>query len=144
MWKLFIRNKFVEFGNLLYSIKESIRDIFTDIGYFFMSGDWKYIVYLVGGITGVYFALCGIGWLSDFLFPALKESASWYAAYPFWGMMTLFMLFIFIGGTILILFMISWLCKAIWDTCSKFLKQNLKLARNGIKVKSKWKKVSNE
>lgn len=137
MWKLFIRNKFVEFGNILFSIKESIRHFFTP-------SNGKYLVYWVGGIVVGYFVLCGIGWLSNFVSYTTIDPVIWYYTYPILGILILYLIGLCAAGTICVLLMLLLLCMVIWNIITNLLIQNVKLAKNGIKVESKWKKVMDE
>lgn len=120
--KLFFRNKFVEFSNLLYDIINPIKSK-------------KALIIPAYSFIG-YWVLHGIGYVLCHTIATPQQNISIYFEYPFIAFMMLLMIImiLFIGGIFIF---------CVWELIMKlvrFISNNLYLARNGVEVQSKWKK----
>lgn len=120
--KLFFRNKFVEFSNLLYDIISPLKSKTA-------------LIILAYSFIG-YWVLYGIGYVVCHTIATPSPEALHCIEYPYIAFMMLLMviMILFIGGIFIF---------CIWEIIKKimlFITNNIHIAKKGIKVQSKWKK----
>lgn len=118
--KLFFRNKFVEFSNLLYDIISPIKSK-------------KTLIILAYSFIG-YFVLYGIGYVLSHTIATPSPEVLNCIEYPYIASIILLMviMLIFIGG-VFIFCVVELIMKLV-----RFISNNLYLARKGVEVQSKW------